>query len=99
MMEPGKGNVLKSWLRHLPAIVGLVLLVGAIYVVQREFRHLSLKDIGEALSAIPLNSLVFAFVWTILSYFILTFYDRLCGSQGDLWTGGIRLVLRLFTVA
>jgi uncharacterized membrane protein YbhN (UPF0104 family) len=38
---------------------------------------LRLKDIGEALSAIPIDSLVFAFVWTILSYFILTFYDRL----------------------
>jgi len=76
-MKSGKRDALKSWLRHLPAIVGIVLLIGAIYVVQREFRHLSLKEIGEALSAIPVNSLVFAFVWTILSYFILTFYDRL----------------------
>ncbi|PPQ31785.1 phosphatidylglycerol lysyltransferase domain-containing protein [Rhodopila globiformis] len=76
-MAPGKREVLKNWLRHLPALVGLVLLVGAIYVVQREFRHLSLKDIGEALRAIPAGALVFSFVWTIVSYFILTFYDRL----------------------
>jgi glycosyltransferase 2 family protein len=68
---------LKTWARHLPAILGVALLVGAIYVVQREFRHLRLKDIGEALSAIPAHALVFSFVWTILSYFILTFYDRL----------------------
>ncbi|MDR3535824.1 MAG: lysylphosphatidylglycerol synthase domain-containing protein, partial [Acetobacteraceae bacterium] len=67
----------KGWLRHLPPVLGLVLLVGAIYVVQHEFRHLQLKDIGAALEAIPRHSLVFAFSWTILSYFVLTFYDRL----------------------
>src|SRR5271169_5397157 len=66
-----------SWVRHLPAILGVVLLIGAIYVVQREFHHLRLKDIGAALAAIPAHSLVFSFVWTIVSYFILTFYDRL----------------------
>src|ERR1700744_6637135 len=64
-------------LTHLPAVLGLALLVGAIYVVQREFRHLQFKDIGTALEAIPHAALAFAFVWTILSYFILTFYDRL----------------------
>jgi uncharacterized membrane protein YbhN (UPF0104 family) len=62
---------------HLPAVLGVALLVGAIYVVQREFRHLKLHDISEALRAIPRASLIFAFVWTVLSYFILTFYDRL----------------------
>lgn len=76
-MAGGTRNALKSWARHLPAILGVALLIGAIYVVQREFRHLKLEDIGEALSAIPTYALVFSFVWTILSYFILTFYDRL----------------------
>ncbi|MEA2732115.1 MAG: glycosyltransferase 2 family protein [Acetobacteraceae bacterium] len=76
-MAAGTRGALKSWVRHLPAILGVALLIGAIYVVQREFRHLRLKDIGEALSAIPVHSLVFSFTWTILSYFILTFYDRL----------------------
>ena len=70
-------DALKSWARHLPPALGVALLIGAIYVVQREFRHLRLKDIGEALAAIPVHALVFAFTWTILSYFILTFYDRL----------------------
>ncbi|HET6605845.1 MAG TPA: phosphatidylglycerol lysyltransferase domain-containing protein [Rhodopila sp.] len=68
---------LKRLAKHLPAVLGLALLVGAIYVVQREFRHLQLRDIGTALEAIPHAALAFAFVWTILSYFILTFYDRL----------------------
>src|ERR1700733_11674312 len=76
-MNEGTRNALKAWLRHLPAFLGVALLIGAIYVVQREFRHLRLKDIGDALAAIPTHALVFSFVWTILSYFILTFYDRL----------------------
>ena len=67
----------RRYLSHLPAILGLLLLVGAIYVVQKEFRHLKLKDIGDALRAIPESALLFSFVWTVLSYFILTFYDRL----------------------
>ncbi len=70
-------SVWKTWGRHLPAVLGVALLFGAIFVVQREFRHLKLHDIGLALSAIPVHALVFSFVWTVLSYFILTFYDRL----------------------
>ena len=65
------------YLHHLPAVLGVVLLVGAIYVVQREFRHLKIRDISDALREIPRAALIFSFVWTILSYFILTFYDRL----------------------
>lgn len=76
-MAAGTRSAWKSWTRQLPAILGVALLVGAIYVVQREFRHLRLEDIKEALSAIPRYALVFSFIWTILSYFILTFYDRL----------------------
>src|SRR5215217_4152146 len=68
---------LRNLTRHLPALLGVVLLVGAIYVVQKEFRHLKLKDIADALSAIPPKALIFSFIWTILSYFILSFYDRL----------------------
>jgi uncharacterized membrane protein YbhN (UPF0104 family) len=67
----------KRYLSQLPAVLGVVLLIGAIYVVQREFRHLKIRDIAAALHAIPRAALIFAFVWTVLSYFILTFYDRL----------------------
>lgn len=68
---------LKALTRHLPAVVGVILLVGAIYVVQKEFRHLKFSEIAQALSNIPNHALMVSFVWTILSYFILTFYDRL----------------------
>ena len=67
----------KSWMRHLPAVIGLALLIAALYVVQKEFRHLKMKDIGDVLAAIPTSALVFSFIWTVLSYGILTFYDRL----------------------
>ena len=42
---------------HGATVFGLALLVGAIYVVQREFRGLSVADIGAALRAIPAQAL------------------------------------------
>jgi glycosyltransferase 2 family protein len=77
MPRPAISDSMKTWLRNLPALLGVVLLIGAIYVVQSEFRHLRLRDIGAALHAIPPRSVAFSFGWTILSYFVLTFYDRL----------------------
>ena len=76
-MSTDSKSALKGALKHLPAVIGLCLLVGAIYVVQREFRHLKLQDIEAAISDIPPKALAFSFVWTFFSYFILTFYDRL----------------------
>jgi uncharacterized membrane protein YbhN (UPF0104 family) len=68
---------LKRLLRHLPAVLGVVLLIGAVYVVQREFRHLSVRDVGHALSAIPTHVLLFSAVLTLLAYALLTLYDKL----------------------
>lgn len=67
----------KTALRQLPAIMGVLLLIGAIYVVQKEFRHLRLNDINAALAAMPLRILVIGFAFTVLSYAVLTIYDRL----------------------
>ena len=63
--------------RHLPALLGVALLFGAIYAVQREFRHLQLDDIESAVSAITPRSLGLALLFTALSYTMLTLYDRL----------------------
>ncbi len=68
---------LKKAVRQLPAILGLLLLVGAIYVIWKEFRTLKIADIKVALAAIPPRALLLSFVWTVLSYGVLTFYDRL----------------------
>src|SRR6201996_2880272 len=75
--EPPQIKGLQRYLSQLPAVLGVILLIGAIYVVQREFRHLRLRDIADALRAIPQTALMLSFFWTVLSYFILTFYDRL----------------------
>ena len=71
------GASLKRLLRHLPALLGVVLFVGAVYVVQREFRDLKVVDIQRAIAALPTSALVISFLWTLLAYGILTFYDRL----------------------
>ena len=68
---------LKRIVRHLPAALGVLLLIGAVYVVQREFRHLNVRDVGHALHAIPGRALWGAAVLTVLSYGLLTFYDKL----------------------
>ena len=68
---------MKPNLRHLPALLGVLLLFGAIYVVQREFHSLKLADIRASLAAIPSQALLLAAGATVVSYGVLTFYDRL----------------------
>ena len=43
--EPPQIKGLQRYLSQLPAVLGVLLLIGAIYVVQKEFRHLRLRDI------------------------------------------------------
>jgi uncharacterized membrane protein YbhN (UPF0104 family) len=72
---------MKAWLpvlrRHGMTVFGLILLVAAIYVVQHEFRTLSVADVRAALDAIPNATLLKAAGWTLLAYAVLTIYDRL----------------------
>ncbi len=76
-------------LRHVPPLLGLVLLIAAVFVVQREFRSLRLEDIIAALDAIPERALASAFGFTLLAYGVLTFYDRLAiiyaGARVSYW--------------
>ena len=52
MPEPNRATNqtkgLSRYLHHLPALLGVMLLVGAIYVVQKEFRHLKIADISSS---------------------------------------------------
>jgi phosphatidylglycerol lysyltransferase len=70
-------QILSLLRRHGVAIFGLLLLVAAIWVVQKEFRSLSAADIRAALAAIPTTTLWIAAGWTVLAYAVLTIYDRL----------------------
>ncbi len=67
-----------GWLRRNGAAVfGVLLLFGALYVVQREFRHLSVADIRKAMAAITPMSLWLAAGCTVLAYLVLAIYDKL----------------------
>ncbi len=63
--------------RRLPPLLGLVLLAAALYAVQKEFRHLSLSSIRDSMLRIPGRSLLAAAGFTLLSYTVVSFYDRL----------------------
>ncbi len=70
-------SVLRKLLRALPAILGIALFCGAVYVVQKEFRNLKIADIKLAVDSIPHSALAIAGGFTVLAYVVLTFYDRL----------------------
>ncbi|MFT9298501.1 MAG: YbhN family protein, partial [Gluconobacter sp.] len=79
-VDDESGPVKSRWkllLTRAPAIVGLVLLIAAVVVIWRELRNLSLRDIARSLSDIPDGALLAGAGATLLSYFILSFYDRL----------------------
>lgn len=71
------GGTAKKILHNVPAVLGVALFFGAIYTVQHQFRHLKVAEIAQALRAISGLNLLLAFGWTIISYAILTLYDRL----------------------
>ena len=70
-------SALQRLSRRLPALLGIALFAGAAWVVRSEFRHLHLGDVGEAIRATPHRALATAAACTLLSYFVLTFYDLL----------------------
>lgn len=63
--------------RHGPTVFGLLLLGGALFIVQREFRTLSWVDVKGALDNTPASSLWAAAGFTLAAYIVLTAYDRL----------------------
>ena len=80
MKPQGAMSLLK---RFGPTCFGLILLLGALYVVQREFRGLSWQDIQTALHATPPASLWLAAGCAIGAYLLLSAYDRL----GSIYAG------------
>ena len=70
-------SVMQRLRGHLPHLLGLLLLAGAVWVVHREMRAIHLSDIKAALAATPRHAVIAAAVWTLVSYGVLSFYDRL----------------------
>ena len=69
--------------RYGATIFGVALLAGAIWVVQREFRNLSMAQVTQAMSAISYQALWVAGGFTLLAYAVLAIYDKL----GSLYAG------------
>lgn len=63
--------------RHGPTAFGLLLLVGAVWVVQREFRNLSVAEVTRAMGEIPASALWWGAGLTVLAYLVLGLYDWL----------------------
>nr|WP_314075609.1 lysylphosphatidylglycerol synthase domain-containing protein [uncultured Roseococcus sp.] len=63
--------------RHGATVFGLILLVAAIWVVQREFRNLSIADVTRAMSEIPPFALWLGAGLTVAAYLVLAAYDWL----------------------
>jgi uncharacterized membrane protein YbhN (UPF0104 family) len=74
----GRAGRVLPWLkRYGMTVFGVLLLAAAIFVVQKEFRSLSVADVRHALDAIPNATLWKAAGWTLVAYAVLTIYDRL----------------------
>ena len=69
------------WCRHLPHVLGFVLMLAAVFVVQHELRHLRVQDIKQAVRTMPLAQVLAAALCTFLSYGVLFFYDKLAVIQ------------------
>ncbi len=75
--EPPCRPAWQRLVRRLPPLLGLLLLGAAVYAVQKEFRHLSLLAVRDDMLRIPRRSLLTAAGFTLLSYTVVSFYDRL----------------------
>lgn len=71
----------RKYLRYGSHLLGIVLLIAAVYIIQKEFRGLSLTKINESLHNVSPIALCAAAGCTFLSYFILSFYDKLAVIQ------------------
>ncbi|MGH7122671.1 MAG: lysylphosphatidylglycerol synthetase family protein, partial [Acetobacteraceae bacterium] len=68
---------LRRLARHVPALLGLGLLVAAAYTLKTSFDKLSLSEVTQAIAAIPTRAVWLAVGATVLSYWLLTLYDWL----------------------
>ncbi len=82
--------------RHGPTVFGLLLLVGAVWVVQREFRSLSVAQVQTAMEAIPVSALWWGAGLTVLAYLVLGLYDWLGARYAGKPSGFGRALLASF---
>jgi phosphatidylglycerol lysyltransferase len=66
----------RLWTRLSP-LLGLLLFAAALWVLNREVRHLSLHGLSAAIRSLPPSAVALAALFTVLNYIILTGYDQL----------------------
>src|SRR5215203_1280845 len=66
----------RLWTRLSP-VLGLLLFAAALWVLNREVRHLSLHTLSDAIRSLPRTAVALAAFLTVLNYIILTCYDQL----------------------
>jgi phosphatidylglycerol lysyltransferase len=66
----------RLWHRLSP-LVGLLLFAAALWVLGREVRHLSPRELWESIRELPTSALLLAAGFTFANYAILTGYDQL----------------------
>jgi phosphatidylglycerol lysyltransferase len=79
--------------RHGAATLGVALLLGALYVVQRQIATVSWADVERAIGATPAADLWLAALWTLGAFAVLTIYDKLgsiyAGHPVSLWRSSL----------
>ena len=66
----------RLWTRLSP-VLGLLLFAAALWVLNREVRHLSLHTLSDAIRSLPRTAVALAAFLTVFNYIILTCYDQL----------------------
>lgn len=94
--DPAGKRRLPRLLLRLPALLGIALLLGAVYVVLHQYHNLRLHDVRLALDGIPRRALVVAFLCTIAAYFVLTLYDWLGTVYAGHWLAYRRVAFASF---
>lgn len=80
----------------LPAIIGLVLFVLALFVLRRELHAVSWRELSGDILNTPVHQLVLAIVLTVINYAVLTGYDFLAFAYIGRKLSAIRIALASF---
>ena len=70
-------NLFKRTVRFISSLVGIFLLLVALWVLYRELKVYHYRDVVRYLSEIPNRRLFLSLVLTALNYWILTAYESL----------------------
>lgn len=68
---------LKHWLHYVPVLIAFLMFLFAAKVLSQELSNIHFADVMAQLHDLPWYKIFLAFIFTAMSYFSLTNYDRL----------------------